>query len=168
MTYDESEDMSFWLSQVESLVKGFVSKGDLEKSMNSLKGYLRTLEEMMENKMENTMGHMEDSIVERIVKLLQNTKEKIPKGDDVDQGAHDDMNSAHVEKPSINKHALRGFGSNIESNQGWCIQLPNIDMRKFDGKDPITWIFQMEQFFDIHHVPNLQKVVIASLYLEPQ
>ena len=41
-------------------------------------------------------------------------------------------------------------------------------MKKFDGKDPITWIFQMDQFFDIHQVPNLQKVTIASLYLEPQ
>ena len=56
MTYDESEDMSFQLSQVESLVKEFVSKGDLEKSMNSLKGDLRTLEEMMEKKMENIVG----------------------------------------------------------------------------------------------------------------
>ena len=80
MTYDESEDMSFRLSRVGSLVKGFVSKGDLDKSMNSLKGYLKTLEEMMEKKMENTMGHMEDSIVERIVKLLRNTKEKLSKG----------------------------------------------------------------------------------------
>ena len=26
----------------------------------------------------------------------------------------------------------------------------------------------MEQFFDIHQLPNLQKVNIASLYLEPQ
>ena len=40
-------------------------------------------------------------------------------------------------------------------------------MRKFDGKDPITWIFQMEQFFDLHQVPTLQNVTIASLYLEP-
>jgi hypothetical protein len=39
-------------------------------------------------------------------------------------------------------------------------------MRKFDGKDPITWIFQMEQYFDLHQVPSLQKVPIASLYLE--
>ena len=40
-------------------------------------------------------------------------------------------------------------------------------MRKFDGKDPITWIFQMVQFFDLHQVPSMQKVTIASLYLEP-
>jgi hypothetical protein len=39
-------------------------------------------------------------------------------------------------------------------------------MSKFDGKDPITWIFQMEQFFDLHQVPTLQNVTLASLYLE--
>ena len=38
MTYKESEDMSFRLSRVESLVKGFVSKGDLEKRMQGLVG----------------------------------------------------------------------------------------------------------------------------------
>ena len=39
-------------------------------------------------------------------------------------------------------------------------------MIKFDGIDTITWIFQMMQFFDLHQVPNLQKVTITSLYLE--
>ena len=48
------------------------------------------------------------------------------------------------------------------------MQLPKIDMIEFNGKDPITWIFQMEQLFDMHQVPNLQKVPIATLYLEPQ
>ena len=45
--------------------------------------------------------------------------------------------------------------------------IPKIDMQKFDKKDPITWLFQMEQFFDLHQVPTLQKVTIASVYLEP-
>ena len=35
---------------------------------------------------------------------------------------------------------------------------PKIDMRKFDGKDPITWILQMEQVFDLHDVRHTQKV----------
>jgi hypothetical protein len=89
----------------------------------------------------------------------------------VGQGTHDERNSSHFEKPSFSKSTLGGFDSNIGSNQRWLprgIQLPKIDMRKFDGKDPITWIFQMEQFFDLHQVPNLQKVTIASLYLEPK
>ena len=41
------------------------------------------------------------------------------------------------------------------------------DMRKFDGKDPVNWILQMEQYFDLHEVQLLQKVCIASSYLEP-
>jgi hypothetical protein len=45
--------------------------------------------------------------------------------------------------------------------------VPKIDMRNFDGKDPITWILQMEKFFDLHNVPHTQKVRITSLYLEP-
>ena len=41
------------------------------------------------------------------------------------------------------------------------------DMRKFDGKDLVNWILQMEKYFDLHNVQNTQKVRIASLYLEP-
>ena len=41
MAYEESEDMYFWLSRVENLVNGFVSKGDLEKRMQ---GSMKTLD----------------------------------------------------------------------------------------------------------------------------
>ena len=37
------------------------------------------------------------------------------------------------------------------------------NMRKFYGKDPVNWILQMEQYFDLHDVHLLQKVHIASL-----
>jgi hypothetical protein len=43
--------------------------------------------------------------------------------------------------------------------------IPKINMRKFDGKGPIRWILQMDKFFDLHQVPRLKKVTIASLYL---
>ena len=92
---------------------------------------------------EERMGHVEDNIG-RIVKLLQPQDKKIPKEEEVDQGTHEEKNSARVELPSMNKHDLKGFDSNMGSNQGWStrgLQLPNIDMRHFDGKDPITWIF---------------------------
>ena len=56
----------------------------------------------------------------------------------------------------------------IDSNVGLKTHhVPKIDMRKFDGKDSITWILQMEKYFDLHDVKLLQKVHIASLYLEP-
>ena len=40
-------------------------------------------------------------------------------------------------------------------------------MWKFDGKDPITWILQMEKYFELHNVKNTQKVHIENLYLKP-
>ena len=111
---------------------------------------------------------MEDN-VERIVKLLQLHGEKITKEEEVYQGTYEENNSSHVEIPSMNMNDLIGFDSNMVSNQGCPIrglQLPMINMRKFDDKDPITCIFQMEKFFDLHLVSSLQKVTIASLYLE--
>ena len=39
-------------------------------------------------------------------------------------------------------------------------------MKKFDGKDMVNWILHMEQYFDLHDLQLLQKVRIASLYLE--
>ena len=157
MIHEESEDMSFRVSQLEHNFKGMEKKLEesMEKNMGNMKQRMEKLEESME----------------KIVNRIQHTEEKLPNGDNVGQGTHDDRNSSHFEQPSFSKHTLGGFNSNTRSNQGWFprgIQLPKIDMRKFDGKDPITWIFQMEQFFDLHQVPNLQKVTIASLYLEPE
>ena len=55
----------------------------------------------------------------------------------------------------------------IDSNVGLKTHhVPKIDMRKFDGKDPATWILQMEQFFDLKNLQNTQKVRMATLYLE--
>ena len=101
----------------------------------------------MLGQVEYTMGHMENDIVEMIVKFIQKSEENLPKGDDVAQGTQEDKDSAHVDQASINKPSPSGFDSNNRINQGWSppgIQLHKINMRKFDGKDPITWIFQME------------------------
>jgi hypothetical protein len=48
---------------------------------------------------------------------------------------------------------LRNSNFGLKTNH-----IPKINIRKFDGKDPITWILQMEQFFDLHNVPHTQKV----------
>src|SRR6202140_2579599 len=85
-------------------------------------------------------------------KLLQ---EMVTKGERVVKETHDE-NKRNVNHDSI------------ESNVGSKTHhIPKIDMRKFDGKDPATWILQMEQFFDLNNVQNTQKVRIGTLYLEP-
>ena len=42
--------------------------------------------------------------------------------------------------------------------------ITKINMSKFDGNDPITWIFRMEQYFDLHQVTYLQKLNIIILH----
>ena len=51
-----------------------------------------------------------------------------------------------------------------DSNFGFKTHhIPNIDMMNFDGKDPVTWILQIEEFFDLHDVSHINKVCIATL-----
>ena len=132
MTFDESEDMSFRLSQVEGLVKGLVSKGELDQSINKLRGDLEKnmkgsvkmgdlanfqvemAESMgnMEKKLETNMGNMEKKLeesMEIIVNLIQHPKENIPNDDKVGQGTHDERNSSLIEKQSFSKSTLGGF-----------------------------------------------------------
>ena len=165
MIHEESEDMSFRVSQSEKNIKGMVRTLDLynmekklEENMETNMGNLeKKLEESMETnmgnlekKLEMDMGNMEKKLeesMEIIVNLMQHPKEKLLNDDKVGQGTHDERNSSHFEKPSFSKSTPGGFDSNTGSNQGWFprgIQIPKIDIRKFDEKDPITWIFQME------------------------
>jgi hypothetical protein len=81
--------------------------------------------------------------------------ERTPKSENVSHEIHDE------ETKKMNQEWIKSnFGLKTS-------HFPKIDMRKFDGKDPITWILQMEQFFDLHDVPHTQKVRISFLYLEP-
>ena len=77
-----------------------------------------------------------------------------PSGENMVEESHDE-NKINVNRDSIN------------SNVGCKTHhIPKIDMRNFDGKDPVTWILQVEQYFDLNNVKNTQKVRIAILYLE--
>jgi predicted RNA-binding protein len=121
MIHKESEDISFWVSQLEDLVKGFVRRVDLENLKKELEkqmeGLVKTLDlDNLKIQIEETMGHMKDDIVKIIVKLLPNSKENLPKGDDVGQETHEYKYGVLVDQPSINKHDLRGFDSNTRSN----------------------------------------------------
>ena len=54
----------------------------------------------------------------------------------------------------------------IDSNIGLKTHhIPKINMRKFDGKDLVTWIVQMKKYFDLHSVKHTQNVHIETLYL---
>ena len=64
------------------------------------------------------------------------------------------MLSAYMNEPRKDLSIKQGENSrstNIDTNFntpiGFRNVFPKVDMRKFDGKDPLTWINQMEIFF---------------------
>jgi hypothetical protein len=117
----------------------------------------------MEDKLDTKMDSMEakldtkiDGLKGEIMEVLKNfITEKTPESENASHEIHD------VDTRKVNQE-WRNSNFGLKTNH-----VPKIDMRKFDGKDPITWILQMEQFFDLHNVPHTQKVQIVSLYLEP-
>ena len=96
------------------------------------------LKDGMESKMEGLKPYIE-GLKEGLTKLLE---ERLPSGDKVIQENHDE------EKSNMNcdfRNSNVGFKNH---------HFPNIYMRKFDGKDLVTWILQMEQYFDLHDVQH--------------
>ena len=71
-----------------------------------------------------------EGLKECLTKLIQ---EIIPNGEKIIEETHGE-NKINVNRDFINY------------NVGWKNHhIPKMDMRKFDGKDPVTWILQMEQ-----------------------
>jgi len=41
-----------------------------------------------------------------------------------------------------------------------------LEVSRFDGNDPLGWIFKVNQFFDYHRIADEQRLHIASFYME--
>ena len=89
--------------------------------------------------------------IEGLAKLIQ---EMFPSGENIVEETHDE-NRINVNRDFINS-TVGGKDHHI----------PKMDMIKFYGNDPVTWILHIEQYFDLNNVKNTQKVHIATLYLE--
>jgi hypothetical protein len=127
---------------------------EMNRDINDLQKKTVTKDELQE--MEAKLEAKMDGLKEEILEVLKNLViERTPESENVSHEIHDE------DTRKVNQE-WRNSNFGLKTNH-----VPKIDMRKFDGKDPITWILQMEKFFDLHNVPHTQKVRIASLYLEP-
>jgi hypothetical protein len=92
----------------------------------------------MEKKMDEKMEDLKNSMS---VIFLHTLDERLPKGDIKTQGNNENVEEIKIEfqnhdyLSSPDPHH-RGFNA---APRNYLI--PKIDMRKFDGKDPIKWIF---------------------------
>jgi hypothetical protein len=147
-TLDEGEEMSRDINELQAKMDSMESK--LDTKMNSMEVKLDTKMDSMEAKLDTKMDSMEskmDGLKGEIMEVLRNfVIEKTPKSENASHEIHDE------DTRKVNQE-WRNSNFGLKANH-----VPKIDMRKFDGKDPITWILQMEQFFDLHNVPHTQKV----------
>ena len=167
MTHEEEEEMQHDISKLrdqaqqislsqkvtEAKMDGL--KNGIEAKINGLKNDMETKIDGIEAKLKGNMEDLKKDMEVLKVGLRKLLQESILNSEKVVQETHDEN------KINVN-HDF------IESNVGLKTHhIPKIDMRKFDGKDTITWLLQMEQYFDLYNVKNTQKVRVATLYLEP-
>jgi gas vesicle protein len=119
---------------------------EMRRDINDLQKNTVTKDELQEM-MEGLKGEIMEGLKNFIL-------ERTPESENVSHEIHDE------DTRKVNQE-WRNSNFGLKTNH-----IPKVDMRNFDGKDPITWILQMEQFFDLHNVSHTQKVRIASLYLE--
>jgi len=143
--------------KMEGLKKDMEAKMDglkksVEYKLDGLKKYMEAKMNVVEAKTDGLEVKMEgkmDDLKTDLTKLLQ---EMFTNGEKVVKETH------YEKKINVNNDF-------IDSNVGLKTHhVPKTDMRNIDGKDPITWILQMEQFFNLHNVKNTQKVCVATLF----
>jgi exonuclease VII large subunit len=111
-TLDEGEEMNRDINE-------------LQKKMNSMEAKLDTKMDSMEAKLDTKMDSMEAKLME----VLKNfVTEKTPKSENASHEIHDE------DTRKVNQE-WRNSNFGLKTNH-----VPKIDMRKFDGKDPITCI----------------------------
>jgi hypothetical protein len=79
--------------------------------------------------------------------------EKTPESENVSHEIHDE------DTRKVNQE-WRNSNFGLKTNH-----IPKIDMTKFYGKDPITWILQMEKFFDLRIMCHIHKRYELLIYI---
>ena len=98
---------------------------DMEAGMEAK---MDDMEAKVDEKMRDNMESMKNDLKANMEGLTNLIKEMFLNGENIVEETHDEK------KINVN----RDF---INSNVGWKNhRIPKLDMRNFDGKDPITWI----------------------------
>ena len=131
----EDEELQHDLSKLQEKVKQIslsqrATKNEMEVLKKGVEAKMDGMEAGMEAKMDDMKDNMENmkndlkADMEGLTKLIQ---EMFHNGENIVEETHDE-NKINVNRDFIN------------SNVGGEHHIPKMDMRKFDGKEPVTWI----------------------------
>lgn len=81
--------------------------------------------------------------------------------------AHDGSGSCYgVHRGSPTAFSPPVHQPHTQTNPATFLRQPKIDFPHFDGSYPRAWVKKCHRFFQFHLMDDLQKVVVASLYLD--
>ena len=159
MIHEEEEEMLHDISKLQEQVQHMSRSQKLtEAKINGVESEIKGMKANMDDSkidLKRDMTYLKTYMDELKINMNKLLQEMGTMGERVLKETHDE-NKRNVNHDSID--------ANVGSKTH---HIPKIDMRNFDGKDPATWISQMEQFFDLNNVQNTQKVPMETLYLEP-
>ena len=135
------------------LKKGVEAKmNGLEAKMDGMEVGMEANMDDMEAKIDEKMENMKNDLKADMKVLTKLIQKMFPNGGRIVEETHEE-NKINANHDFINSNVGR-------KNH----HITKMDMRKFDGKDPVTWIPHMEQYFDLNNVKNTQKVCISNLH----
>lgn len=74
---------------------------------------------------------------------------------------------AKMDNPSISSTSNPYTFHTNKTNQATCIKhLLKMEIPRFDGTDPLGWIFKITHFFNFHKTPEEQRISISSSYID--
>lgn len=50
--------------------------------------------------------------------------------------------------------------------QGLRLAIPRIEFPRFEGENPMAWLYKANHFFAIHHTNPQHRIMLASYYME--
>jgi len=128
MTHEEEEEMLHDISKLQDQVQQMsFSQKITEAKINGVESKIKGVEAKM-NGMEAKMDDLKTNMEELKINMNNLLQEMVTNGERVVKETHDE-NKRNVNHDSVD--------SNVGSKTH---HIPKIDMRKFDGKDPATWI----------------------------
>ena len=141
MTHEEEEEMLQDISKLQEQVQRVsLAQKATESKMDGLRKDVEAKMDGLKKVVEAKIDGMDDKMEELKINMNKLLQEMVTNGERVVKETHDE-NKRNVNHDFIN------------SNVGLKTHhIPKIDMRNFDGKDPTTWILQMEQFFNLNNV----------------
>jgi len=86
------------------------------------------------------------------------------------QGFREDLTQFNTELHSLRTRmgppGFTGLIGETSTNHGYSTTSIKLDIPRFDGTEPLGWIFKINQFFEFHNTSEEQRLRIASFYME--